>query len=148
MFFDKPTSAFANIHALTAPDGRLAFACWQPADRNPWYIGHAVGPFLERPSPPKPGKSPTGPFSLGDADHTGAVLAAAEWSAVERTAYELTVTVEQEAIVDDAQLAFLGVADDQMDQARMAVDNHLAGLRRADGLYDAPLAFQIFTATR
>ncbi len=147
MFFDEPTSAFANIRSHTVPGGRLAFACWQPAERNLWHIGHAVGRFVEASPPPAPGRSPTGPFSLGDPDRTAGVLAAAGWSTIARTPYELTVPVERDAIVDDAQLGFLGVADRQMDEARGAVEHHLAGLRREDGRYDAALAFQIFTAS-
>jgi SAM-dependent methyltransferase len=36
MFFDDPSAAFANLHKLTAPGGRLCFACWQPAVLNLW----------------------------------------------------------------------------------------------------------------
>ncbi|MDQ2708801.1 MAG: class I SAM-dependent methyltransferase [Actinomycetota bacterium] len=148
MFFEEPTTAFANIRAHTVPGGGLAFACWQPADRNPWHAGHAVGRFLEPPPQPAQGKSPTGPFSLGDATRTAEVVAAAGWAGVERTPYELPVTVEQEAIaIDDAQLAFMGVPDSQLDEARRAVEHHVAGLRRDDGRCDVVLAFQVFTAT-
>lgn len=51
------------------------------------------------------------------------------------------------ARLDDAQLAFLGGADHRMEEARGAIQRHLGRLRRADGRYDAPLAFQVFTAT-
>jgi SAM-dependent methyltransferase len=148
MFFDEPAAAFANIRAHAVPGARLAFACWQPADRNSWYAGHAVARFVEPPPPPPPGKSPAGPFALGDADRTAAVLVAAGWTDVEHTPYQVSVAAEREAIMlDDEQMAFMGITDDQLADARRALDEHLAGLQRDDGRYEAPLAFQIFTAT-
>jgi SAM-dependent methyltransferase len=148
MFFDEPVVAFANIRAQLAPGGRLAFVCWQAPANNPWFVGPSLTPFVAAPSPPAGGKSPTGPFSLADPDHTTGILAAAGWSAIERTAHERTVTVDPDAIVDDGQLTFLGVSDRDFDAARTAVSDHLADLQRDDGRYNAPLAFQVFTAAR
>jgi SAM-dependent methyltransferase len=147
MFFDEPVVAFANIRAQVEPGGRLAFACWQGTEKNPWFVGPALGPFIRPPPQPGPGKSPTGPFTLADAQHTMNILTAAGWSSIDRSAYERMVTVDRDAILDDAQLTFLGVPERRLDEAKGAVDNHLAGLRRDDGRYNAPLAFQIFTAT-
>jgi hypothetical protein len=74
-------------------------------------------------------------------------LAAAGWSAVERTPYRQTVTLAPDVLVDDDDyLRFLGVAENQLAEARAALEGHLAPLRRNDGRYDAPLAFQVFTA--
>jgi SAM-dependent methyltransferase len=146
MFFDEPVVAFANIRAQVGPGGRLAFVCWQAPAKNPWFVGPSLAPFIAAPPPPAIGKSPTGPFSLADPDHTTSVLASAGWSAVQRTAHERTVTVDSDAIVDDGQLSFLGVAERDFDAAGTAVNDHLADLRRDDGRYNAPLAFQVFTA--
>ncbi len=148
MFFDEPVVAFSNIRAHVEPGGRLGFVCWQAIEQNPWFIGPAVAPFLGPPPAPAPGKSPTGPFTLAGEDHTRSVLAAAGWSEIVRTGYERTVSVDREAIVDDGQLTFLGVPDRDFQAAREAMERHLSGLRRGDGRYDAPLAFQIFTAVR
>jgi SAM-dependent methyltransferase len=148
MFFDEPIVAFANIRAQLASGGRLAFVCWQAAAKNPWFVGPSLAPFVAPPPPPAIGKSPTGPFSLADPDHTTRILAAAGWSAIGTTPYERTVAVDSDAIADDGQLSFLGVADHDFDAARAAVNDHLADLRRDDGRYDAPLAFQVFTAAR
>jgi SAM-dependent methyltransferase len=148
MFFDEPVVAFANIRALVEPGGRLGFVCWQATEHNPWFVGPALAPFLPPPPAPAPGKSVTGPFSLANEDHTTSVLAAAGWSEIVRTGYERTVTVDRDAIVDDAQLTFLGVPDRHLEGAREVVERHLSDLRRGDGRYDAPLAFQIFTAVR
>ena len=52
MFFEDSTAAFANIGAATRPDGRLAFACWQAPEDNPWMTetNAAIAAFVESPS--------------------------------------------------------------------------------------------------
>jgi hypothetical protein len=57
------------------------------------------------------------------------------------------VTVDRDTIVDDQALAFSGVPADSFDAAWEAIERHLAPITRADRRIDAPLAFQIFTAT-
>lgn len=147
MFFDEPVTAFVNIRRHVIPGGRLGFACWQEIEKNPWFIGKAVAGLVPPPPPPAPGKSPTGPFAFSDPDRVGEILANAGWNSVARTPYEMVASVESDAIVDDAQLTFLGVPDDTFDVARQAVDEHLQRLRSSDGRINAPLAVQIFTAT-
>jgi SAM-dependent methyltransferase len=146
MFFDEPATAFANIRGQLVAGGRLAFACWQAIERNPWFVGPAVARFAPPPPPPGPGKSPTGPFSLSDPERVIEVLAAAGWRDVRRTPYELTATVDRDAIIDGGQLRFLGVPEDSSDEARRAVDEYLRPLETADGRIQAPLSVQIFTA--
>ena len=50
MFFDAPAAAFANIRAHLRPGGRIAFACWQSMERNPWFVAPAIAEFV--PPPP------------------------------------------------------------------------------------------------
>jgi SAM-dependent methyltransferase len=147
MFFDEPEVAFANIRRQLVAGGRLAFACWQSIEKNPWFVGPALAAYIPPPPPPSPGKSPTGPFSLSDPDRVAEILGAAGWKTVEHKPYELVVSVEREAIVDDGQLTFLGVPEESFADARRAVDRHLERLGGSDGQIKAPLAFQIFTAT-
>jgi SAM-dependent methyltransferase len=147
MFFDESVTAFANIRAAVRPGGRLVFACWQPLADNPWFVGAAVQPFYPPGPAAGPGKNPVGPFTLAEPDYTAGVLAAAGWSGVERTRCRTTVTVEYETLAEaDDYLRFLGVPEERLTEARAACDQQLAPLRRADGRYDAPLAFQIFAA--
>ncbi len=147
MFFDQPTVAFANIRRQLSGGGRIGFACWQPVERNPWHASPALAPFVPPPQPPAPGKSPTGPFTFGDPERVCGILSSAGWVGIERTAHELVVTVDRDAIVDDEQLRFLGVPEESIDPARQAVDDRLDPLRAGDGRIAAPLAFQIFTAS-
>ncbi len=146
MFFDEPITAFANLHRQVGSVGRLGFACWQAIEKNPWFVGPALAAYIPAPPPPAPGKSPTGPFSLSDPARVIEILAASGWSDVSHEPHELSVTVDREVIVDDGQLTFLGVPTAFFEHARQAVAEHLAPLERADGLIEAPLSFQIFTA--
>jgi SAM-dependent methyltransferase len=147
MFFDESVPAFANVRAHVRAGGRLAFVCWQTIADNPWFAAASLQPFCPPVPSPAPGKNATGPFALGDPAYTTRLLIAAGWSAVERTPYRQTVTVERQALLDDdAYLSYYGVADDRLAEARAACQRHLAPLRRTDGRYDAPLAFQVFTA--
>jgi len=147
MFFDEPVVAFANIHAHLAPEGRMAFACWQTNDCNPWFIGTALAGIVPPPPPPEPGKSPTGPFALGDHERTQHILESAGFANVRRTPHDLIVELPQDAVVDAAQLRFLGVPRDQMPTATAAVNAHLAQFESAPGVAKFPLAFQVFRAT-
>jgi SAM-dependent methyltransferase len=146
MFFDDPVAAFTNIRSHLVPGGRLAFACWQGVDDNPWFVGPALASLATPPPAPAAGKSPTGPFAFAQADHVHSVLARAGWKEVDRTAHQVPAIVTEDAIIDDGQLVFLGVKEDSLTEARRAVDAHLTPLRRPDGRMNAPLAFQIFTA--
>ena len=147
MFFDEPETAFTNIHSLLDPGGRIAFSCWQPMERNPWFPGVALAGLVPPPPAPEPGKSPTGPFALGDHERTQGILESAGFANVRRTAHDLVPEVPQDALVDEAQLRMMGVADDNMDAARAAIAAHLARFESAPGKAKLPLAFQIFRAT-
>ena len=147
MFFDEPVVAFANIRRHLRPGGRLAFACWQPADRNPWFVGPAVADLLPPPAPLLPGKVPTGPFALGDPDVTAGILDAAGFTGIHRQAYELEVDAPSDSVVDDDQLTVMGIPDDRLPEARERVAAQLRRFEQAPGRSRFPLAFQVFAAT-
>jgi SAM-dependent methyltransferase len=148
MFFDEPAKAFANIARHLEPDGRLAFACWQSMDRNPWAVSHAIGSYVPPPPAPEHGKSLAGPFALGDAARTTELLSWAGWGDVQIARYERIVPVERIDVFDDGQLAFNGVAEADLPAARDAVDRHLGRFARPDGRLDVPIAFFVVTAER
>jgi hypothetical protein len=148
MFFDEPVVAFTNIANHVRTGGRLGFACWQAIDRNPWFVGSVLAPFVPAPPPPAPGKSRTGPFALGDADRVRQILGDAGFAGIRVDLHAHEVDVPESAVVDDAQLAFMGVSADAMEDARRTVAALMERFATADGMRRFPLAFQIVTAQR
>jgi SAM-dependent methyltransferase len=146
MFFDEPVTAFANIRRHLTRDGRLGFACWQAVERNPWHPGPAVAPYVTSPAPPAPGKSPTGPFALGDPDRVQRILTEAGFESVDLDLRSQEVEVPDTAVSDDARLALMGVSPEDMDDARGAVASMIEPFRLADGRCRFPIAYQIVTA--
>ena len=146
MFFDEPVLAFTNIGHHLRMGGRLGFVCWQTLDRNPWFVGPAVAPFVPAPPPPAPGKSPTGPFALGDPDRVRQILMDAGFSDVTIVPGHHEVDVPESSVVDDAQLMFMGVSPDVMADARRAVDALMQRFETDGDQRRFPLAYQIVTA--
>jgi SAM-dependent methyltransferase len=148
MFFNEPVTAFRNIHAQLHAGGRIAFACWQPAEANPWFYASALAGFVPPTPQPEPGKSATGPFTLADPEHTTGILEHAGFANIRRTPYELETVAPEDTVVDEDQLLFLGVTDDQLPAASDAVSRHLSRFRIDDQYSRFPLAFQIYTASK
>jgi SAM-dependent methyltransferase len=146
MFFDEPVVAFTNIAGHLRSGGRLGFACWQPMDRNSWFVGPVLAPFVAAPPPPAAGKSPTGPFALGDRDRVHQILHDAGLARIRIDLYAREVDVPESVAVDDGQLASMGVGAHAMDDARKAVASLMGRFATGDGTYRFPLAFQIVTA--
>jgi SAM-dependent methyltransferase len=74
-------AAFRETRRVLRPDGRLAFATWAEARRNPWAT--AFGPVLAERGlvePPQPGEP--GQFALGDAGTIEAAVRAAGFEEV------------------------------------------------------------------
>lgn len=144
MFFDEPTAAFAAIRRHLVPGGRLVFACWQEVERNPWYARAALRSLLPpRPTPP-PGKSPTGPFVLGDDEYVRDLLAAAGFVSVESAAHEITVRAAAGAVIDRSQLWFMGVPPEEEEAALALVERHLERFAVGPDVYEFPLAFRVY----
>jgi hypothetical protein len=115
-------------------------------DQNPWFVGPAVAPFVAAPAPPAPGKSPTGPFVLGEPERVRQILQDAGFREIRIDAHAHEIDVPENAVIDDAQLAFVGVGADAMDDARRAVTTQMERFATNDGMRRFPLAFQIVTA--
>jgi SAM-dependent methyltransferase len=146
MFFELPGDAFENLSRHSAPGARLAFACWQPASENPWFLGHALGPLLPKAAPPAPGAHVTGPFAFCDPTDVTAILEGAGWSDVSVDAHDGTVVVDREAIAEHGQPAFMGVAEANLAEATEAIDRHASKFERPDGRLEVPVAFFVVSA--
>jgi SAM-dependent methyltransferase len=146
MFFDEPVTAFRNIRSHLGPEGRLVFACWQPMEQNPWFIAPALAGLVPPPPAPEPGKSPTGPFTLGDPERSASILAAAGFVEIQRWAYQTEVEAPEDTLVDRDQLVFMGVPAEKLEAAEIAVEAHMRRFKLPSGLSRFPLAFQVFHA--
>jgi SAM-dependent methyltransferase len=146
MFFDDPVAAFGNIRAHLTPAGRIAFACWQRLEDNRWHFASAIAALLPPAPPSAPGAVPSGPFAFADPERTKGILRGGGFTDVRRTPHELEVDVPQNSIFDDIQLSLMGIPPDQLDAARVAVEEHLRQFAVSPAVTRIPLAFQIFTA--
>jgi SAM-dependent methyltransferase len=146
MFFDEPTVAFGAIRAALRPGGRFVFACWQGVEQNPWHAGTALRAFVPPPKVPPPGKSPVGPFALGDDEYVRDVLGAAGFTDVESTALEITVRAPASAVADPSLLPFMGVPPQRLEEAEGVLEAHLQTFVVGPDEYDYPLAFRIYEA--
>lgn len=148
MFFDEPVIAFSRLFGLLRPGGRLVFACWQTLDRNPWHPVRVLAPFVAPPPPPGEGKSPAGPFTLGDPARVHEILAATGFTDIACDPRDTVSEAPAETVCDDNQLVFLGIAPTDMDEARAVMRNHLSQFGDPDGTCRFPLAFQLVSARR
>ena len=146
MFFDEPLAAFGAIRSGLRPNGRLVFACWQEVERNPWHTGTALRRLVPPPRLPAPGKSPVGPFTLGDDEYVRDILGGAGFGAVESAAYEITVQGPASAVVDRSLLGLMGVPAERLGEAESVLDMHLAQFAVEGGEYEYPLAFRVYEA--
>jgi SAM-dependent methyltransferase len=146
MFFDEPTAAFEAIRSCLRPGGRFVFACWQGVECNPWHIGTALRPLLPSPAVPAPGKSPVGPFALGDDEYVSELLEAAGFSGIDATQYQSTVRAPASAVVDRSLFEFMGIPPEQAGEAEEIVDRHLERFAVGAEDYEYPLAFTIHEA--
>jgi SAM-dependent methyltransferase len=146
MFFDEPLAAFGAIRAGLHRGGRFVFASWQGVERNPWHTSTALRPFVPPPRLPAPGKSPVGPFSLGDDEYVRDILGGAGFGDVESSAVEITVRAPASAVADRSLLGFMGVASERLGDAEAVLDTHLARFALKGAEYEYPLAFRIYEA--
>jgi SAM-dependent methyltransferase len=146
MFFEDPVAAFANVRAQLDRGGRFVFICWQSAERNPWFAGHALREFLPKPPPPPPGTHATGPFAFGPQGEVETLLGEAGWVGVEVEAISSSAVVARAAIADDAQAAFMGVPDTQLEAARGAMDAQLAPFELDDGRLEVPISYYVVSS--
>jgi SAM-dependent methyltransferase len=113
MFFDAPERAFTNIARAFKPNGRLAFACWQAPDLNPWMADfhRAAAPFLPPPDAPPPADAP-GPFAFADGKRVERILWAAGFRDVQ--VKPLTFDFFMGATIEDAADQAMGMGPPAM----------------------------------
>jgi SAM-dependent methyltransferase len=148
MFFDEPVVAFTNISAQLSDGARFAFACWQAAEKNPWILPGVLTDIWPAAPVPLPGRSQVGPFVLADPAYVRNLLETAGFIDIRVTPHDTTVELPQDAVIDDAETTYAGVAPERLPAARDAVEAHLAQFRLPSGLSRFPVAYQIVTARK
>jgi SAM-dependent methyltransferase len=147
MFFDEPAVALEAIRRrLGGSSGRFVFACWQDIERNPWHTRSALRPLLPPPVTPPFGKSPVGPFVLGDDEYVRDLLGAAGFTDVVGVDHEVVVRGPAGAVADTSQLGFMGVPPEREQEALEVVERHFARFEVGPGEYEYPLAFRVYDA--
>jgi SAM-dependent methyltransferase len=146
MFFDEPLAAFAAIRRLVVPGGRLVFACWQGVEENPWHMGTALRPLLPPPPVPAPGKSPVGPFALGDDEYVREILEGAGYGRVTSAEHRISVRAPADAVVDPSLFGLMGIPVEGNDQAVALTEGRLSRFAAGQGEYLYPLAFRMYDA--
>jgi SAM-dependent methyltransferase len=93
MFFTDPAAAFRNLHAALRRGGRLAFACWQSVQLNPWMFVPlmAAAQHITLPAPPPP--DAPGPFAFADPERVRGILSDAGFGEIGFEAVNETLTV-------------------------------------------------------
>jgi SAM-dependent methyltransferase len=73
MFFPDPRRAFANLHTMLRPGGRMDLGVWAPPSENQWVgaMMEIVGRYLTLPAPVP---HAPGPFALDDPDYVRPIL--------------------------------------------------------------------------
>ena len=85
MFFGDPHGAFAHLHGLLKPGGRLDFVCWGPIEENRWMgeLRQVLARHLPPPEGPPPSPRAPGPFAFAEPDYVREILQAGGFGGIE-----------------------------------------------------------------
>ncbi len=126
MFFADSVASFANLRKGLARGGRVVFACWREAKRNPWQMIALKAACKHVPRLPEVGPENPGPFSFADEARVRRILGSAGFENITLTpvGLELDIAAGQGF---DAALA----ASQQIGAASRALEGQPEALRAA-----------------
>jgi SAM-dependent methyltransferase len=152
MLMADPAAAFRETRRVLRDGGRLAFAVWRTAERNPWQAVPGMT-IVQRGHMPAPVPGAPGIFALGEPGRirelvTGAGFAELE---LEELAFEWRYADFDDlwgAVVGLSPFGrtFDGLPDDEQEATRAAVMQSMAPYRGEDGSYTAPAATWVVLA--
>jgi SAM-dependent methyltransferase len=107
MFFAEPEPAFRQLRKALAPEGRIAFVCWQAFDDIPWfYLPSAVTRALLPQAPPPVDPHAPGPFAFASPARVTGILRAAGFRRIELEAFRTSVTLATEGLEAAVDFSF------------------------------------------
>lgn len=131
MFFADAVQAFSHLRQASAPGGRLAFACWQAIEKNPWaYVPLlAARTILKEPQQMSDPEAP-GPFAFARAERVREILERAGYGGVAIEAFQAPVQMAEDGI--EAAVSFASrigpvarMVAEQPESVRLAVWDQL-----------------------
>ncbi|HET7885184.1 MAG TPA: methyltransferase domain-containing protein [Bradyrhizobium sp.] len=93
MFFADPALSFTNMRKALRRSGRLAFACWREAAKNPFFMVPLQAAYQHVPKMPQVGPEEPGPFAFASEERVKRVLEAAGFSQVAMEPVDLALDV-------------------------------------------------------
>ena len=142
MFFVEPISAFTNIRTGLKSGGRLAFVCWQAAEKNPW-IAVPLRVVLQNVLAPPPADSEApGPMAFSNPDRVRNILSEAGFSQIKIDALETLVPLEPDVSgsvqklleVGPVSRLLSGASDDVMKRVENDLSDAIAGFQTDQGV--------------
>ena len=126
MFFADPARSFANLRKGLKPGGRLVFACWREAKRNPWMTLPLREAGKHAPPLPESGPEEPGPFAFADEARVRRILGEAGYAEIVLTPQELDLDIAAGRGLDTAVASALAIGptsrmlDGQSEEVRAA----------------------------
>ena len=147
MLMAEPGAALAQARRVLRPTGRLAFAVWQGAERNPWAALPAAT-LVRLGHVPPPERGMPGIFALADAERIRGLVTAAGFAepVIEEIAFAYTYADGDElwdtllSVSGSFSRALGSLDDDERQTVRAAVEDAVAPYRNEDGSYTPPAA--------
>tara|TARA_R110002110_G_scaffold260260_3_gene476016 strand:+ start:38757 stop:39617 length:861 start_codon:yes stop_codon:yes gene_type:complete len=108
MFFFDPVAAFANIRSGLKSGGRLAFVCWQAAEKNPWLQIPFKVALQYIPAPPPADPEAPGPLAFANPDRVRAILSEAGFGEITIEPLKTSVPMDADVSGSVKKLVELG----------------------------------------